>query len=111
MSQYNVISPNALFDNPIDLAIVMTNLPFHRTHQPEEPHNSVELEAMRLTLKYKLDREKLLFGTLNRFILIVVGVYIHTKGNPLGLPFILAGLNGIGVPIISPLSSPSKNDG
>jgi hypothetical protein len=65
----DVTSPNALlFDNPIDLAIVMTNLPFHRTHQPEEPHNSVELEAMKLKV------------VLIRLIVIGVGVYFGSSG-------------------------------
>ena len=86
----------------------MKNRHFHRTHQPEEPHNSIELEAMKL--KHKRDLEKQRVVALISLIVIGLGGYIHTKGDPLGLPLIWTGLGGIGVPIISPFSSPSKND-
>ncbi len=86
----------------------MNNRQFHRTHQPEEPHNSVELEAMKL--KHKRDLEKQRVLALISVIVIGTGGYIHTKGDPLGFPLILTGLGGVGLPIVSPLSSPGKND-
>ena len=120
------------FLTPIDLAIVMTNLPFHRTHQPEEPHNSVELDAMTLTPKYKLKQLvgalmpsvvevcfhliqgdqfdlTLIIPTVLKVIRVVV-YFRHTKGDPFGLPLIWTVLNDVGVLMISTLSSPSKSD-
>jgi hypothetical protein len=63
-----------------------------------------------MKLKHKRDLEKQRIVALISLIVIGVGGYIHSEGDPLGLPLIWAGLGGVGVPMISPLSSPSKNN-